>query len=231
MKSNGSLHKGQTSILKTLRHATRARYSELLHPTGLAGDIFKYHLRTLVRQKYVVKADDGAYELTAEGKEFANRLDEGTGRELEQPKASMLLVVRSEGKYLAHRRTREPFWGFWGIASAPMLRGVPVRESAARELKKQTGLTAEFQVAGLQRLIDTRPNGTVLEDKLFTLLVADISGCPPAHSWYGGQSQWLTRGELLAKERLFPTTAKTLSMVEHGEPFAEEVCVYAPDEY
>lgn len=231
MKSKEALHSAQTSILETLRHATRARYSELLHPTGLAGDIFKYHLRTLVRQKYVVKADDGAYELTAEGKEFANRLDRRTGRELEQPKASMLLVVRSEGKYLAHKRTREPFRDFWGIASAPMLRGVPIRESAARELKKQTGLTAEFRTVGLQRVIDTRPNGTVLEDKLFCLLVADVAGCPAVHAWYGGESYWLTRAELLAKPRLFPTTKTSLDIVEQGETFSEAICVYDPSEY
>lgn len=231
MKSNNVVHAAQVSILETLRHATRARYAELLRPTGIDGDIFKYHLKRLARQNYVLKADDGVYELTAEGKEFANRLDRRTGRELEQPKASMLLVVRSDGKYLAHKRTREPFRDFWGIASAPMLRGVPIRESAARELKKQTGLTAEFRIVGLQRIIDTRPNGAVLEDKLFSLLVADVVGCPTPQHWYGGESQWLTREQLLAKDRLFPTTKKTLDMIERGETFTESACVYQAEDY
>ena len=231
MKSADALHSVQISILEVLRHATRARYSELLRATGITGDTFKYHLHTLMRKKYAVKADDGIYELTAEGKEFANRLDKKTGRELAQPKASMLLVVRSEGKYLAHRRTREPFYGFWQVPSAPVLRGVPICDAAARELKKQTGLAAEFRVAGLQRVIDTRANGTVLEDKLFTLLVADMAGCPSLHSWYGGESYWLGRDALLAKDRLFPTTAKTLDMIERGETFAEDVCVYKKSEY
>jgi len=234
MDSN-SLHAAQASILYTLRHATRARYSELLRPTNLEGDRFKYHLATLLRKKLVFKAIDGVYELTAEGKEFANRIDESTGREIAGPKASMLLVVRSHKDgfthYLAHRRTREPFRDYWGIASAPMLRGLPVRDSAARELKKQTGIVADFAVVGMQRLIDTLPSGVVLEDKLFTLLLAEVDDLPPVHEWYGGESVWLTRQELLAKDRLFHTTQVSLDMIEQGRSFSEEVCVYDKSDY
>jgi len=235
MDSSHGIHVAQASILYTLRHATRARYSELLRPTNLEGDRFKYHLATLMRKKLVFKAVDGMYELTAEGKEFANRIDESTGREIAGPKASMLLVVRSHINgatyYLAHKRTREPFRDYWGIASAPMLRGLLVRDSAARELKKQTGIAADFSIAGMQRLIDTLPNGVILEDKLFTLLLADVEGLPLAHEWYGGESVWLTREQLLSKERLFHTTKISLDMIEQGQSFSEEVCVYEKSEY
>lgn len=235
MDSKNRMHTVQATVLSTLRQATRARYSELLRPTGLDGDRFKYHLATLVRKKLVFKAVDGAYELTAEGKEFTNRLDEHTGREIAGPKASMLLLVRSQSGgttyYLAHRRTREPFRDYWGIASAPMLRGVPIRDSAARELQKQAGITARFSVAGMQRVTDTLPNGTVLEDKLFTLLVADVPHLPQTRAWYGGESMWLTRDELLAKTKLFQTTATSIDMVEHGLNFSEETCVYDRMDY
>jgi len=235
MDNKQQVHAAQVSILYTLQHATRARYSELLHPTHLEGDRFKYHLATLVRKKLVFKAVDGAYELTAEGKEFANRLDEHTGREIAGPKASMLLVVRARTPqgvyYLAHKRTREPFRDYWGIASAPMLRGVPIHDSAARELKKQTGISAVFTVAGLQRVTDTLPSGTVLEDKLFTLLVANLETLPVAHQWYGGESVWLTREQLLAKAKLFPTTRISLDMVEQGISFSEQTCVYEKSDY
>lgn len=235
MDNKNGLHVVQANILYTLRNATRARYSELLRPTNLEGDRFKYHLATLLRKKLVFKAVDGAYELTAEGKGFANRLDESTGHEIAGPKASMLLVVRSRAKgatyYLAHKRTREPFRDYWGIASAPMLRGIPIRQSAARELKKQTGIIADFTVAGVQRLIDTLPSGAILEDKLFTLLLAEVDGLPTAHEWSGGESVWLTRQELLAKERLFHTTQVSLDMIERGQSFSEEVCVYDKSEY
>ena len=86
-------------------------------------------------------------------------------------------------------------------------------------------------VVGIQRLIDTLPSGIILEDKLFTLLFAEVEGLPSVHRWYGGESVWLTREELLAKERLFHTTQISLDMVERGQSFSEEVCVYDKDDY
>ena len=235
MEYNIKLHPAQTSVLVTLRHATRARYGELRVPTGLESDIFKYHLRKLVRAHSVVKADDGIYELTAEGKEFANRLDDATGREIAQPKSSMLLVVRTDAggvvRYLAHRRTREPFRDYWGIASAPLLRGVPALDSAARELRKQTGIDAQFRVAGTFRVIDARTDGTVLEDKLSCVMAAVVDDAPEPSPWTGGVSQWMTKRQLLAQLKLFPTTARTLELVEGGAVFDEAVCYYAGDEY
>lgn len=235
MINNIRLHAVQAKILGTLRHVTRARYSELLRPTELEGDRFKYHLQFLMRKHLVQKDADGLYELTAEGKEFTNRLNEQTGYEIAGPKASLLLLVRSERDgqvvYLAHQRKREPFYDFWGIASAPVVRGVPVTEAAAREVLKQTGITATFAVAGTQRVIDTLANGTILEDKLFSLLVADVAGCPEPHEWYGGKSMWMTRRQLLEQERLFSTTRRTLDMVERGEVFSEDICVYEPTDY
>ncbi|MBP6037857.1 MAG: hypothetical protein KA604_00775 [Candidatus Saccharimonas sp.] len=235
MEYNIKLHAAQASVLHTLRHATRARYGELRKPTGLESDIFKYHLGKLLKTHYIVKAEDGLYELTAEGKEFANRLDEKNGREIEQPKPSMLLVISSERDgityYLGHRRTREPFRDFWGIGSAPVLRGVTICDSAVREVKKQTGLTIKPEIVGFFRVIDRSDRGRVLEDKLFALLYASVDNCPQPIYWYGGESVWLTRSELLAKPKLFPTTKAALDMAENRTSFAETTCIYCIDEY
>lgn len=229
------IHPAQTTILYTLRHATRAHYSELMRPTRLEGDRFKYHINKLVKRNLVYKASDGLYELTAEGKEFANRLNEQTGREIEQPKASMLLVVTSirDGTtyFLAHKRDREPFRDYWGIMSAPLLRGIPARESATKELEKQTGLSVDFTPIGLYRVIDQTSNGKILEDKLFSLLFATVEDTPEPHYWYGGESAWMTRDELLAKKKLFPITARALEMAEQSIWFSEDVCTYTLDEY
>ena len=178
-----------------------------------------------------MKADDGLYELTAEGKAVVGQLDKLTGREIEQPKSSMLMVVRSGNLVLGHRRDREPFNGFWGIASAPVLRGVPIVESAQRELKKQTGITAVFRVVGSYRVIDTNHRGVVYEDKIFAVLVADSDSPVAPREWSGGYSEWMEAAALLSKQKLFPTTAATLDMIACGETFREDVCVYGDDEY
>ena len=231
MTSTGELHKAQSTILYTLQYATRARYSELQHAAHMESDVFKFHVRKLRRVGHIVKADDGLYELTAEGKALASRLDKRTGREIEQPKSSMLMVVRSGDFVLGHRRDREPFHGYWGIASAPVLRGVPITDSAQRELKKQTGITARFRVAGSYRVIDTNCRGVVYEDKIFAVLVADVDSPITPHQWSGGVSEWMDRPTLLSKQKLFPTTAATLDMIACGETFREDVCVYTGKEY
>ncbi|NCU37916.1 hypothetical protein EOL96_02555 [Candidatus Saccharibacteria bacterium] len=231
MISKGELHKTQSAILYTLQYATRARYSELQHAAHMESDVFKFHVRKLRRVGYIVKADDGLYELTAEGKALASRLDKQTGREIEQPKSSMLMVVRCGDLVLGHCRNREPFNGFWGIASAPVLRGVPVAESAQRELKKQTGIDAVFRVAGSYRVIDTNRSGVVYEDKIFAVLVADINSPTKPHAWSGGHSEWMDVPTLLSKHKIFPTTDATLRMIARGETFREDVCVYSGHEY
>jgi len=69
------LHPIEESILYSLRHTTEARYSQLMSPTNLASDDFKFHLRKLVEAQYILKTDRGTYELTDIGKEFANNLN------------------------------------------------------------------------------------------------------------------------------------------------------------
>ncbi len=230
MKQNDRLHIVQSSVLRSLLYATRARYSELRRAAGIESDTFKFHIRKLQRQGYVIKAEDGLYELTAEGKEFTGRLD-FRGREIEQPKSSMLMVVRCSDYVIGHRRDREPFRDFWGIASAPLLRGMPAERSAERALKRQTGIDAVFRVAGTYRVIDRDIHGAILEDKLFVIMLADVPVMTTPSAWYGGYSEWMTVEKLLAHDRLFPTTSSTLDMITHGETFREEVCVYGNGEY
>lgn len=235
MKKEFGLHPAQTSALHLLRHVTTARFSELLRETTLTSDTFKFHVRKLISLGYVIKNEDGLYELTIKGKEFANRLDELTGLQIEQPKASILLLGRSvvDGVtyYLAHKRTREPYRSWWGIASAPVLRGVPLAESATRAFRKQTGIDAAFRMASMARVIDKTHEGTVLEDKIFSLMIADIVGAPQPHKWDGGESVWLTREEILQLSPLFPTTARTFDRLDQGIMFAEDVCEYNADDY
>jgi len=224
------IHAVQSIALQSLLNATRARYSELRRAAGVESDIFKFHIKKLQLQHYVIKAEDGLYELTAEGKEYASNLDM-RGTEIAQPRSSMLMIVRYGKRIIGHRRDREPYNQFWGIASAPLLRGVPAVISAHREFEKQVGISAEFRVHGVFRVIDKDERGKILEDKLFSVMVADVDKMSEPHSWYGGFSQWMDVDDLLSKKRLFPTTRATLEMIERGETFREQICVYRDDEY
>lgn len=235
MRPRDGLHPAQVSVLYALRHRLTARYSELRRTTSLESDTFKFHLRTLRRLKLIEKNDDGLYSLTATGKEFANRLDARAGREISQPKSSMLLVIRARRDdkwyYLAHQRKRQPFYDFWGIASAPVPRGVPIVEAAAAAAREQMGIEAVFAPVGIQRSIDVDENDDILEDKVFTIMLAELDDMPQPHDWPGGVNTWLTRDGLLAKMPLFPTTAETLKCIETERFFVELRSVYEIDEY
>lgn len=226
------MHFAQVAALKTLEQVTRARFSELQRVAGMESDIFKFHINRLKRNGLIFKDEDGLYQLTAEGKSMVGRLDSNTRRQIEQPKSSMLMVVKTkQGRILGHMRTREPFNGYWGIASAPMLRGIPAAESASRELRRQTGITAEFKIKGAYRLIDKDLRGNVLEDKLFAIAEAVVNEQVQPSEWRGGVSEWMSVDELLAKEKLFPTTASTLHMLAAGVTFKEDICTYSPEDY
>lgn len=235
MKKAFGMHKAQVAVLHKLRADTKARYVELLAETDMTSDVFKFHIRKLVKLGYIEKNGDAMYRLTAAGKDYTNRLDRETGLPYEQPKSSLLLVVRTladgEWRYIAHQRTREPFYGMWGIASARVPKGIGLLEAASKALKKQTGVETTFQAHGCLRVIDTDQNDTVLEDKLFMIMVAEINEPQILEKWCGGKSMWLTREVLLGKKKLFQTTAITLDMVENGNGFAEAVCHYENNEY
>ncbi len=235
MRKESGLHPAQTRALDLLRQVTTARFSDMLRETTLTSDTFKFHVRKLVSLGLIAKNAEGLYELTIKGKDFANRLDETTGRQIEQPKASILLLGRSvvDGVtyYLAHKRTREPYRNWWGIASAPVLRGVPLAASAAHAFRRQTGITADFHVASMARVIDKTHEGDVLEDKIFALMIADIEGVPKPHEWHGGESIWLTREQILQLSPLFPTTARTFDRLDQGVMFAEDICEYDASDY
>ena len=235
MNAKTKMHYVQANTLHALQHATRARYGELRKISGLESDLFKYHIRRLVDVGYIFKASDGLYELTAEGKAFAGRLDRDSRYQIEQPKSSMLMIascIQSGTTYiLAHQRKREPFYDFWGIASAPVLRGVTLPESARREFLKQTGIDTVFTVGGMYRVIDTNKKGDVLEDKIFALMSADTPSLVEPIEWPGGVSEWMPIDELLSKAKLFPTTASMLELKAAGGGFREDICVYEDNDY
>lgn len=87
------LHKAEVSILKSLRRMEHARFSELMRPTGLTSDNFKFYLRDLVRLGWIEKDGDGLYVLTVAGKELANNLDETRQTVQKQPKLSVLIIA------------------------------------------------------------------------------------------------------------------------------------------
>jgi len=130
-----------------------------------------YHLQKLIELGLIEKADTG-YQLTAEGKDYTNLLDEKGAIVERQPKTSVLLhVVRKvEGKIelLASRRMKQPYLGKIGRLSGKVRFGETLEQAARRELYEETGLTAkEFVLEEVFHKLRHDSNGIFVQDVLF----------------------------------------------------------------
>ena len=235
---NEPLHKVQLSVLKDLRHTTAARYSTLMRPTGLQSEDFKFHLRKLNKLGYVEKTDDGAYHLTARGKEFANNLDDSKRLVQQQPKLSILLLVPRAGRlgqeveYLFQQRRRNPYFGYWSVIGGPAQWGEDFEVTAAKELYKQTGLTAACRVLSFIRQRDFYDaTDSLLEDKLFVVMEAsDVTG-QLSNSWYGGLNKWMTLKDYLRQLKQFESVTKAVEMLKSGKVYSSHNSRYKPQDY
>ena len=230
------VHSVEVLIFRALRRGEILRFADLMRPTGLTSDSFKFYLRRLVACGWVRKLPEGGYQLTPSGKELANNLDDSTRTLQKQPKLSVLIVVERTAPdggvdYLFQQRRRQPYYGRWGLLSGPVGWGESFEQAATRELHKQTGLSAQCGVRSFARLLDRLPNGELLEDKMFAVVVAtDIIG-ELSHDWTGGQNDWLSLSALEAQPDYFPLTRAMLELVRSGRSYAAFEPQYWPAEY
>ncbi len=166
------LHSVQMKILHRLLFATELRFRDL-KVEELTTDHLSYHINKLIEVGLVSKSDIGTYALTDKGKEYANRMDEKTFSTEKQSKTVVLVrVVRlnNEGRleYLVNKRLKQPFYGYVGFHTGKTREGELFIETARRELKEETGLSAKLVYVGWFHYIDfKKATGELLRDITF----------------------------------------------------------------
>jgi len=166
------MHHIQLRILRQLIHQPQCRYSELKSPE-MEGNIFMYHLRSLIKAGYVVKGGDGRYGLTAPGAQYAEGLSLETMKPRAQPKIVTLLVCRNAaGEYLFMRRKRQPLLGLAGFPYGKLHLGETVGEAAARELREKTGLECRLAHRG-DGYVTTNQTGEPTSEIMFHLFYGE----------------------------------------------------------
>jgi 8-oxo-dGTP diphosphatase len=228
------IHSAQAKILRVLLFQPAARFSQL-NEEKLPNDHFAFHLKQLTESGLVKKTLDGRYELTAKGKEFANRMDTETIKLERQAKIGALIVAvrKSSHKtlYLLQKRLKQPYFGFWGFVSGKVRWGETAQDTAKRELTEETGLIAgEVMLAGIEHKIDCQQSGLVLEDKFFFVFTSREPAGLFREKFEGGENRWLTKGEIRNLPDLFPDVRLILEMVTgKGINFVEKR--YTVDKY
>lgn len=234
---NTRLHRTQASILHSLRYAKAERFNALMRPTNHTSDTFKFHLRKLVKLGYVAKLDNGAYQLTVLGKEYANSLNEKQRAVEKQPKISILMVIADkndvgEAVYLLQKRLRNPFYGYWSEIHGRAEWGESFETTAQRQLKRQTGLEAEVMVHSFRRVRDHAANDErLLEDKLFVILKATKVSGELTNDYDGGTNAWLTLEELGQQDKVFATTLALIDNIDNDEFYTAQDLTYQPEDY
>lgn len=213
------IHFIQMHILRELLYKSKLKFSDL-NIVDLSSNHLTYHLKELQRLGLVKKVGSH-YELTVEGKEFANRMDTDTARIEKQPKVSVLIVpIRKQGRsvqYLIQTRLKEPYYGYSGFMTGKMRFGETVFEGAARELKEEMGLEATFAYRYMLHEMVYDKNGNLLEDKLFHVVEAtDLQGELMVET-KDGRNQWLNEKEFVSLEPKYHNELEILGWYKSGD--------------
>lgn len=140
------MHQIQKHILKKVSTDKKCRYSDL-KPKNVEGNLFVYHLKSLMREGYLeIKSEK--YSLTPAGQRFMDRVSFETMSERIQPKIVTLLVIEKDKKYLLYKRRRSPFAGYIGFPYGKIHLEERLLEASHRELLEKTGLNANLKHRG-----------------------------------------------------------------------------------
>jgi 8-oxo-dGTP pyrophosphatase MutT (NUDIX family) len=91
--------------------------------------------------------------LTQKGKEMTAFLAGEDGSKKKLPIACVILIILDgKGQVLLHHRLKEPFYDYYGFPSGKMEYGETILGTAARELKEETGLQAQFSLNAIYNI-------------------------------------------------------------------------------
>ena len=229
-----NIHDAQTAILRELLFHPSVGFAKLQKLTGMTSDHFNFHLQKLVELKMVEKLSRGTYTLTPRGKEYANKLDTDNNTIERQPKVAVILAIERTNKnkteYLFQERLKQPYYGFWGLATGKIRWGETILQTAKRELMEETGLMADHKITGLyHELVYQTETGEQLEDKMFFVIHCTNTTGKLVEQFEGGRNRWMTRAEALKQPKVFTSFDTEIDIVSSDETFIERRVEYTKD--
>jgi hypothetical protein len=203
----------QNRILSDLKNAKELRYSEM-QSKNIPNDLFNYHLKFLVNKGFVVKEKQG-YSLSESGiKHVADpypRNDAITSLF----KINVITIVSriKDGKIeiLSQLRKSNPSYGKVGVMGGVVLKGELIEPAAARKLKQETGLEAEFKLIGCERRIMYK-GGELFSDLMFPICYTSSSKGDLIDTKFG-QNMWLPIGKAISNESVEYDSIKSIVKV------------------
>lgn len=209
------LHHIQKSIMDKLVTAETKRYGEL-KPAELDGNIFGYHLKALLIEKYVSKSDQGEYALTQQGKDYVVHRFENP---LLQAHSIFLIALRRGDNWLLRERSVQPLLGMVGFIHGEPVAGEPIAVTATKRLQEKTGLQTELHVQS-GGLISIMRGGVLESYSHAVVLVGQTDSDLSITHDTTGHNFWLASSEL-DLETILPSCIDIISRIDahNSAPF------------
>lgn len=145
-------HHIQRLIVEYLMLHEYGRFRDL-RPKHVDTNLFTYHLKSLQKAGYVIKAD-GGYTLDRRGLIYVDRVTHGKMRLRTQPKIiTMLLIQDGYGKVLLQMRTKQPYINTWTLPYGKIhIDDISVIEAAKRE-SHENSITNRATLCGTSEIV------------------------------------------------------------------------------
>lgn len=209
------LHHIQKNILDTLATSETVRYGAL-KPTDLDGNVFGYHLKSLLRDKYVIKLEDGSYELTRLGKDYiVNRYE----NPLLQAHSILLIIVRRGDQWLMRERLVQPLLGMAGFIHGEPIAGEDVIGTARQRLLDKTGIDITLELHG-SGLITIKRSGVIESYSHAIVVYGETNQDITITNDATGRNFWLPDSEL-TNSTILPSSIDIISQISQStnKPF------------
>lgn len=131
------MHIVQSKILDKLTYAKTLRYSQM-KPEKTESNLFSYHLKSLIKDRYIEKTENGEYTLSSKGKSYVDKISHRSLKVRQQPKIITLLdLVNDKGETMLYRRKHQPYIGMLAFPTGKLHMYESVLDAANREVKEK----------------------------------------------------------------------------------------------
>lgn len=206
------MKKERREILRKLMHKQEMGFNELWGNEGTSNG-FAYHLKILVEDGLVCKNGD-VYCLTHEGKKLCTYIDGENGEKAKFPLLGILAVIYDKDRdmYLLMRRTKEPFFGMWGLIGGKLKFSEYIYECAKGEIKEETGLTCDIELRGIFSSKTYNNKALSYNHQMFIILATNPTG-ELIEKTREGENKWV-KWEDVEELTMFPNVPKVVDVAK-----------------
>lgn len=211
-------HNIQRKIIRSLATHERVDFAHL-RPINVESNAFAYHLKFLVKGRFIQKCGDGFYELTPLGKMLGINSHLSNDEWLKQAHAVFFVTLYDPEKgWLVRRRKTQPMYDYVGFVHGEPSDTEAVLDTATKRFAEHNGLTAEFEPRGygyarFHRGVDLQSYTT------FTVFSSTTFSGTLIEDTDTGYNYWATVEELKKESKLLPTVLPILEKLESNEMF------------